>query len=171
MPVLFRFVTCLIVTTLIAGAPCAWASGGGGGHGGSGGGEAKKEKADENKKKRREASTITGGESETDPIYLHLAPITFPVIDDNGAQQIVTMLVDLQTPDRAKAEAMQNSMPKLKDALLQALYGGMADGSMRNAYMLDVAKVKASVIETINRVFGADHVKDAFVQAVSQRKL
>ena len=166
-----RFLCFVALIAFMMGSPVAWASGGGGGHGGSGGGEAKKEKADENKKKRREASTITGGETPTDPVYLHLAPITFPVIDDHGAQQIVTLLVDLQTPDRAKAEAMQSSMPKLKDALLQALYGGMADGTMRNAYMLDVAKIKGAVLETINRVFGAGHVSDALIQAVSQRKL
>jgi len=165
-----RFLSPVFVIALIllfAGTPCfVHASEGGGGHGGS-----KEEKKDESKSKKKEAATITGGETPEDPVYLHLAPVTFPIIDDDGAQQIVTLLVDIHASDRPKAEEMQKNMPRMKDAILQALYGGMSDGSMRNAQMLDMAKVKASILKTVKRVFGDDFAQDALIQAVAQRKL
>jgi len=136
--------------------------------GGHGGGEAKKPEPKGNK---NENASITGGQQAGDPVYLHLAPITLPIITDYGAQQIVTMLIDLNTKDTPTAEEMKKQMPKLKDALLQSLYGSLADGSVRNAQALDIVKIKAKIMETLNTVYEEGAVKDVFVQAVSQRKL
>lgn len=131
-----------------------------------------KDKKADTKSRKEESSTITGGLSGgKEPIYLHMAPITFPIIDDNGAQQIVTILVDIQAQKYDMALKMQEQMPKLKDAILQALYGGMSDSTMRNAHMLDIPKIKVSIIDTINRMFGVGYAQDALIQAVSQRKL
>lgn len=129
------------------------------------------DKKDVAKSKKREASTITGGTTADEPIYLHLAPVTFPIIDDNGAQQIVSLLVDLRSKEREKAEKMQANMPRLKDAMLQALYSGMSDGTMRNSHMINIEKIKESIMDTVNRIFGEGHVTEVLIQAVSQRKL
>ena len=158
----------LILAALLGGSLSpAYASGGGGGHGGKSKEDAKKDA----KAKKRDSVTITGGMTADDPIFLHLAPITLPVINDYGAQQIVTMLVDLHMNDLANAQKMQKEMPRIKDAVMQALYGGLADGTMRNANALDVPRIKTGIHETINRVFGGDHVREVLIQAVSQRKL
>lgn len=159
----------LLMLLLVSGA--AYASGGGGGGGDEAAEKAKKaEKTAAQKNKKRDTATITGGQGTEEPVYLHLAPIVLPVINDYGAQQIVTMLVDLHMKDYETASGMQKQMPKLKDALFQALYGGLADGKMRNADALDIQVVKDSIKTTLNRVYGADSVIDVYIQAVSQRK-
>lgn len=134
-------------------------------------GKPKEEAKGEAKSKKKDATTITGGTSKDDPIFLHMAPVTLPIINDFGAQQLVTMLIDLQIDALENAEKMQKEMPRLKDAILQALYGGLADGSMRNANALDIVKIKSNVQTTLNRIFGGDHVSDVLIQGVSQRKL
>lgn len=159
---------CLLLVCVVARpfSP-ALASGGGGGHAAKGKDEAKGEA----KSKKKEAVSITGGQGPDDPIFLHLAPLTLPVINDYGAQQLVTLLIDLQIKELESAQKMQKEMPRLKDAVLQALYGGLADGSMRNAHALDIPKVKASIHSTVNRVFGGEYVQEVLILGVAQRKL
>lgn len=161
---LFFALSCLVLAVMFAAPSASFAS--------EHASQADKDKKDDAKSKKKEAATITGGlTGGNEPIYLHMAPITFPVIDDYGAQQIVTILVDIQAQTYDMALKMQDNMPKLKDAVLQALYGGMSDGSMRNSHMLDIPKIKSSIIDTINRMFGVGYAQDALIQAVAQRKL
>ena len=161
----------LVCVSLIAAPSLLHASSGGGGHGGGGDSVKKEEAKADQKSKKKEQVSITGGQTEGDPVYLHLAPITLPIINDYGAQQIVTMIVDLNTKDKPTAEEMQKQMPKLKDAMLQALYGSLADGSIRNEQALDIVKIKANILETLDKIYEPGSVKDVLVQAVSQRRL
>lgn len=160
------FILSAVLSFLVAGPACVYASGGGSSHG-----KTKDESKNEAKSKKKESVTITGGLNKDDPIFLHLAPLTLPVINDHGAQQLVTMLIDLQLRDIEAARKMQIEMPRVKDAVLQALYGGLSDGSMRNANALNIVQIKQSVHETVDRVFGSGHVIEVLIQAVAQRKL
>ncbi len=156
---------CALIGLIGGAAVPARASGhGGGGHGG---GEAKPA---EKKEDGGGEEGVTGGKFEGDPVYVRLQPVIFPIISDRGAEQIVTMIVHLQAKDFETATKMHEGMPRLKDAILRALYGGMADGKMRNAYMLDLEKIKANIKIAVNRVFGEGAVVDVLVQAVAQRK-
>jgi len=163
--VTLRVVFALTFLTCCGVAPFAAYASEGGGH------EAKKEAQSEAKSKKKEAASITGGQYEGDPVYLHLAPLILPVINDYGAQQIVTMLVDLHIKNREKAEEMQKQMPKIKDAMLQGLYGSLSDGSVRNGNALDIIKIKDNLQTTLNRVFEEGAVEEVLIQAVSQKKL
>ncbi|MDD3182138.1 MAG: hypothetical protein PHD48_04960 [Alphaproteobacteria bacterium] len=160
------FLSALLVIVLVSGGASVCFANSGGSHG-----KTKEEAKNEAKSKKKEAVSITGGQSDGDLIFLHLAALTLPIINDYGAQQLVTMLIDLQMSDLEAAENLRSQMPRLKDAVLQALYGGLADGSMRNAQALDLMKIKKSIQETLNRIFGDGKVQDVLIQAVSQRKL
>lgn len=163
------------VVLALAGAPISvWASSGGGGHGGGGGGGGhgggeKKAESEEGDNKKGEVG-VTGGRFAGDPVYVHLQPIILPIITDRGAEQIVTMIIDLQTATFELATEMHTNMPRLKDAILQALYGGLGDGSMRNANMLDLEKVKFHIKKTLNQVFGEGAVLEVLMQAIAQRR-
>lgn len=165
-------VALFLSTAALAPAP-AWASAGGGEKkeakpaegGDEEGGDAK------DKKKKKGQETVTGGTFEGDPVYVHLRPIIFPIISDSGAEQIIVLLVDLQIKDVDTATKMSQAMPRLRDTIIRGLYGGLADGSMRNANALDIEKIKANIVKACNKVFGEATVLDALIQAVSQRKL
>jgi flagellar basal body-associated protein FliL len=164
------FVALFLTTASLVPAP-AWASAGGGEKK-----EAKKEGGDEEgggakDKKKKGQETVTGGTFEGEPVYVHLRPVIFPIISDSGAEQIVVLLVDLQIKDVDMATKMSQSMPRLRDTIIRGLYGGLSDGSMRNANALDIDKIKANIVNACNKVFGEGTVLDALIQAVSQRKL
>ncbi len=154
-----------LVTLTLSAPEAVWASGGGGGG-------AKKESQDK-KARRKDVATITGGADATsnEPVFLHLTPVTFPIINDYGAQQIISMLIDLQMKDLESARELQRNMPRLKDALMVALYGGLADGKMRNAEALDIPAIKNNIQKTLDQTFGAGLVQNVYIQGVSQRKL
>lgn len=124
------------------------------------GGEAKKAPAD-----------ISGGRFAGDPIYVHLAPIILPVISKDGAEQIVTLQIAVEIRDFNSADNMHTNMPRVNDALMRALYGGLGNGNLRDGQLVNVAKIKAKAIQAIGEVIGPENVRDVLIEAVAQRKL
>lgn len=175
---IFNVCVCLFIALALAGAPMLSYASGGGGHGGEAkkegghGDAAKKEgSGDGGEQPTTVEEEITGGKFEGDPIYIHIKPIVLPVITERGAEQIVTMLVDIQTKDYKAATNLHANMPRLRDAILYGLYGGLSDGSMRQKHALDLDKIKKLIRDRINRVFGEGQAVDVLVQAIAQRKL
>lgn len=122
---------------------------------------------------KEDVSIITGTQfaEEGDPVYLNLPPLVIPIINDSGAQQLVSMLIDLQVRNVESAELLKSKDPILKDALVTAMYKGLSDGTMRNAAALDIPAIKNQIKITVNEIFDGDHVLHVLIQAVSQRKL
>ncbi len=146
MRLLSRFLlTFLLVFSL---SPCfsAWASG-----------AAKKEGADK--------------PADGEPVYVHLKPIVLPIISDYGAEQLVNLIIDLEMKDFETATMLDNNKPRLHDAIIRGLYGGLADGSMRNASALNIPKIKKKIRDVVNETFGEGSVKDVLFQDIAQRKL
>ena len=122
-------------------------------------------------KKKDGAEDVSGGRFAGDPIYVHIAPMVMPVINDKGVEQLVTLILDVQVKDFDAADAMHSNMPRVQDALMRALYGGLGQGTLRNGKLVDVTKVKNKAVAAVGEVIGADNVRDVLVQSVSQRML
>jgi hypothetical protein len=121
--------------------------------------------------KKKGDDDVSGGRFAGDPIYVHIAPMVLPVISDNGVEQLVTIILDVQVKDFDAADTMHTNMPKVQDALMRALYGGLGQGTLRNGKLVDVTKVKKKAIAAVSEVIGVDHIQDVLVQGVSQRML
>ena len=134
------------------------------------GGEEKAE-GGESKKKGNANDNISGGRFAGDPIYVHIAPLILPVINNDGVEQLVTILLDVQVMDFDAAEKMHADMPRVMDALMRSLYGGLGDGALRNGNLVNVGRVKNKAIAAVSEVISRDKVKDVLVQGVSQRML
>ncbi len=115
--------------------------------------------------------SIKGGRFKNDPVYVHIAPLTLPIINEKGVEQLVTLLIDVQVPDLETASLLQASMPRVIDSLLQHLYGKLSDGDVRSGKMVNVRKVKREAAAAVSNIIGAKNVKDVLVQGVSQRML
>jgi len=121
---------------------------------------------------KKDAASITGGNFAGDPLYLNMPPVIVPVINRFGAQQIVAMIVNLQIKDRPAADMMQASMPKIRDVIFQALYMGLADGSLLEGQALNLPAIKKVVLRAVNDLYdGQTYALDALIQDLSQRKL
>ena len=162
MSLVLRF--CLFVMMVVFSVNPAFAAE----HGG--GGEKKEAAKEEESGGINDVASIWGG-GEGGPVYVRMKPVVLPVISDKGAEQLVNIIVDLQTKDYDVATNLNANKPKLNDAIIRALYGGLADGSMRNAYALDIMKVKGNIRDTINETFGEGTILEVLVQAVEQRRL
>jgi len=127
--------------------------------------------AKEGEKEGETEKEVVGGRFENDPIYVHVAPLVMPIINEKGVEQLVTLLIDVQVRDFESASLLQASMPRVIDALLQHLYGKLSDGDVRNGKMVNVSKIKQEAKKAIGDIIDPKNVKDVLVQGVGQRML
>ncbi len=130
-----------------------------------------KEKGEKGKSEKDKNKSIVGGRFENDPIYVHVAPLIMPIINDKGVEQLVTLLVDIQVKDFDAAEKLQGNMPRIIDSLLQHLYGKLGEGNLKNGKLVNIGKIKKEAVLAVGKIIGAENVKDVLVQGVSQRML
>jgi hypothetical protein len=121
--------------------------------------------------KGKKSEDMSGGRFAGDPIYIHIAPMVLPVINGDGVEQLVTVILDVQVKDFDTADAMHANMPRVMDSLMRSLYGGLGQGALRSGKLVNVTKVKNKAIEAVGEVVGSNNVVDVLVQGVSQRML
>ena len=131
----------------------------------------KKAEGEDATKPSKGPKDVSGGRFTGDPVYVHLAPMVLPVISDEGVEQIVTFQIDIEVKDFDVADHIHTIMPRVVDALMQSLYGGLGQGSLRHGKLVDVTKIKAKATSALNDVIGADSIKDVLIQGVAQRML
>jgi flagellar basal body-associated protein FliL len=131
----------------------------------------KKKEEGEGGEAKRAPSDVSGGRFEGDPVYVHLSPMILPVITDNGAEQIVTLAVTIEVRDFDAADDVHTNMPKVMDALMRALYGGLGNGELREGQLINVSKVKAKAINAVGEAVGPEKIRDVLIEAVAQRRL
>lgn len=129
------------------------------------------DEAKDTKSKGKGDGAIFGGRFKGDNIYVHIEPLVLPIITDNGAEQLVTVLIDLQVRNFDAADNVHSNMPRVRDAIMQALYGGLADGALRTGNMLNIAKVKSKISASLEKTLGQNLIDDVLIQAIAQRKL
>jgi len=120
---------------------------------------------------KKKDDDVSGGRFAGDPIYVHISPMVLPVIGDNGVEQLVTIIFDVQVRNFDAADNMHSNMPKIMDSLMRSLYGGLGQGVLRNGKLVNVAKVKNKAIAAVGEVIGPENVTDVLVQGVAQRML
>lgn len=121
--------------------------------------------------KGKKTVDVTGGRFAGDPVYVHLAPMVLPVISDAGVEQLITIVIDVEVKDFDVADNFHTNMPKVMDALMRGLYGGLGQGSLRNGKLVDVARVKNKATTALQSVISDGGIKNVLVQGVSQRML
>jgi flagellar protein FliL len=117
------------------------------------------------------AKTKKDTEGANGTLYIHLQPMIVPVIGANGAEQLVTLLIDLQVKEPAISSKIRSKMPRVQDSILRALYGGLGDGSLRQGQLVDIAKIKNKIGKAVDTSVGEHVVDEVLIQAVAQRML
>ncbi len=128
-------------------------------------------KSEGGESKKKDGDDVMGGRFAGDPVYVHIAPMVLPVINDSGVEQLVTILLDVQVKDMDAADAMRSKMPRVRDALMRNLYGGLGQGALRDGKLVSIGKVKSKAITAVGEVIGKENIRDVLVQGVSQRML
>lgn len=132
---------------------------------------ASEKKAAQEKGEEKGAEEITGGRFSGDPIYVHIRPMVLPVINEEGVQQIVSLILAIHVKDQKTAERLHKNMPRVIDALYRDLYGALGEGALTDGKMANIRKIKNKSVQAISGLVGRENVVDVLVQAVSQRML
>ncbi|ALG71083.1 hypothetical protein VY88_03370 [Azospirillum thiophilum] len=102
--------------------------------------------------------------------FVRLPPLVVPMIGPSRVEQFVTVVVAVEVV-LEKQPMVQANQPRLTDAFLTALYGGIADQSILKGALVNIPAVKAKLVEAAGKIVGKDAVQDVLVQAVTQRNL
>jgi flagellar basal body-associated protein FliL len=104
-------------------------------------------------------------------VYVTIGPIILPIINDDGPQQIVTMIVSLQVKDTNDSDLVREQLPRLIDGFMRALYGKLDANTMHHGTVVDIDFVKRKVTRAATEIMGKGIVEDVLILGVSQRQV
>lgn len=123
-------------------------------------------KADtEHKKEAKE------GEHGAEAMFVELDPLILPIVDNEGVQQIVSIVIALEVAGQEGADKVKAIKPRLKDAYIQDLYGVLNKNEALKGGVVQVGTIKERLNKATQRVMGDETVHDVLLQVVQQRPI
>ncbi|MCH7889230.1 MAG: hypothetical protein IIA00_08125 [Proteobacteria bacterium] len=104
---------------------------------------------------------IFGGGDEVR--YVEIERLTAPFIRDGRFVQYVVLDVSLEVPSAAAESRVRQLVPRLRDAFLSELHR-LARTRSTNQRLINVARVKARLLNRADGVLGPDVVNEVLVQ-------
>lgn len=106
------------------------------------------------------------------PIFVEFNPIQVPIVDDDSPEQLVNVILALEVDSQADADRIITLAPRLNDAFLIELYGGLStDDLIGDNQLVNVERLKRRLMQAADRVLGEGAVNDVLIQLVSQRPI
>ncbi len=118
------------------------------------------------------AQAASSAEEEGDgPSFFELDPLVLPILDNNGVNQTVSLVIALEVLDAAALAKVQRLQPRLKDAYIQDMYGMLGRHAAMKGGVLQVGMIKKRLNKISTKVLGEDVVEDVLLQVVQQRAI
>ncbi len=114
------------------------------------------------------AKPVDSGADPNRPQYVKISPLILPLIGDNGVEQIISLIVAIEVPNKEAGDKIIEVSPRLNDAFMADLYGSLDRRENMKNGLLDVTHIKERLTKVSTRVLGADKFKEILVQAVTQ---
>jgi flagellar FliL protein len=111
------------------------------------------------------------GEAHMNHEFVQLDPLILPVVDQNGVDQVVSMIVVIEVTDPEKKGMVTKLEPRLKDAYIQGLYGMLNKHVALQNGVLQVGMVKGRLAAISEKVLGDGVVADVLLDVVQQRPI
>ncbi|MDH5722823.1 MAG: hypothetical protein OEY94_05835 [Alphaproteobacteria bacterium] len=109
--------------------------------------------------------------SESYVEFVKLDPLILPIIDSNGINQVVSLVVSLEVSSINDAEKVRKMKPKLTDSYIQNMYGMLNEQVALQDGVLQVALIKRRLVIVTKEIMGDDIVHDVLLQVVQQRPI
>lgn len=103
------------------------------------------------------------------PSFLQVGPIILPLVGETRVEQNILLVVSIEFGDEPTREQYKALMPRLNDAYLRALYGGIGKNDVVEGQIVNVNSVKAKLVKATAEVLGPNVAQDVLVQSVTQR--
>lgn len=127
----------------------------------------------EEPKKDDHATKDEHGDSHGDkgPTYVKMDPLVVPVMDREGISQTVSMLITLEVADEEGAKKIEDLKPRVKDAMIQNMYGMLYHASAMENGAVKISYIKERLNQAAVKVMGEGVVKDVLLQMVQQNPI
>lgn len=103
--------------------------------------------------------------------FVELDPLILPIIDENGVNQVVSMVIAIEVADTYSANKVTALSPRLKDAFIQDMYGVLNKHAALKGGVIQVNMIKKRLNKISNKVLGDDVVQDVLLQVVQQKPI
>lgn len=103
--------------------------------------------------------------------FVKLAPLLLPIIDDDGVQQVVSMVVAIEVDGVFNADKVKAMRPKLTDAYIQEMYGALNKHAAFKGGIIQVVMIKDKLNKITHEVMGDDIDTEVLLQVVQQRPI
>ncbi len=133
-------------------------------------GEEGAEGAGEHAKKEEHGKDKKGGHGGGSQ-FVELEPLILPIVDNEGVNQVVSLVVSLEVGSAEDAAQVTHMAPKLKDAYIQDMYGVLNRYAALKGGVVQVAEIKKRLNKISNDIMGEDVVHDVLLQVVQQRPI
>lgn len=104
-------------------------------------------------------------------VFVKMDPLVLPIIDADGINQIVSLVIVLQVHDEAQKAEVEGQMPRIKDAYIQDMYGVLNKNVAVKDGVIQVGIIKEKLGVANDRVLGEGVVQDVLLQVVQQRPI
>lgn len=101
--------------------------------------------------------------------FVELDPLILPIIDENGVNQTVSLVVAIEVSAPESAGKVNALAPRLKDAYIQEMYGVLNKQAALKDGVIQVNMLKERLNIISIKVLGEDIVDDVLLQVVQQR--
>lgn len=123
-------------------------------------------------KKTVEEDKKEEGEHEAVLEFVKLDPLVLPIIDNEGVNQVLSLVVSLEVASVADGEKVKNMSPRLKDAYIRDMYGVLNKNSALKGGVVQVNIIKERLNKVSDKVMGdSEIVRDVLLQVVQQRPI
>lgn len=104
----------------------------------------------------------------TNVLFVELAPLILPVINNYGVTQMVSLVVAVEVDSQEKADQVTKFSPRLTDAYLSELYGTFSQKQPKDG-IIPISFVKKRLNATSAKILGDAVVSDVLVQVLQSR--
>lgn len=103
--------------------------------------------------------------------YVKLDPLMLPIIDEDGVQQVVNMVVAIEVEGIFNADKVKAMKPKLTDAYIQEMYGALNKHAAYKGGVIQVVMIKEKLNKITSKVMGDEMDAEVLLQVVQQRPI
>jgi len=103
--------------------------------------------------------------------YVELTPVHLPLIDARGVQQMVSIVIVLEVPDKLTADRIKQQEPKLVNAYLTHMYGNMNNNTIMKNGVLQVEAVRQRMDKITRHILEDEDVHEVLLQMINQRRV
>ncbi len=103
--------------------------------------------------------------------YVKLDPLLLPIIDEDGVQQVVSMVDAIEVAGISDADKIKAIRPRLTDAYLQDMYGILNRHAALKGGIIQVQMIKDRLNQVTDKVVDGKIDTEVLIQVVQQRPI